>query len=74
MSESIRMVSRRLTFLQHGNPSISSEQVERVVQIDLLADVQLIFGPGHVVQQKFENERAAEAAALDLELRKAHRE
>ena len=31
-----------------------------------------MLGPGHVVEQEFQNQRAAQAAALDLELGKAH--
>ena len=49
-----------------------SEQIEHVVQIDSLPDMELVFRFGHIVEQKLQDQGAAKAAALDLELRKAH--
>ncbi len=48
-----------------------SEQVEGAVQVYLFSDLKLEFGPGHVIEQKFEDYRAAETAAFDLEIAEA---
>ena len=51
---------------------VVSEKIQHAVEIDFLAYRQMVLRLCHVVQQKFQQQRAAEAAALDLEMRKAH--
>ena len=46
--------------------------IQHAVEIDFLAYRQMVLRLCHVVQQKFQQQRAAETAALDLEMRKAH--
>ena len=48
------------------------EQIEHTVEIDGFADMELVFGLHHVVQQHFQNHGAAKTTALDLEIGKAH--
>ena len=49
-----------------------SEQIQRIAEIDFLPHLQLMLGLGHVIEQEFQNQRAAQTAPLDLELGKAH--
>ena len=49
---------------------LRSKQIQRVIQIDRLPDVQLIFRPGHVMQQKLQNQRAPQPAPFDFEMGK----
>ena len=51
----------------------SSIKIQHTVQINCFSDVDLILWLGHVVEQKFQNHRTAEAAALDFEVGEAHR-
>ena len=44
------------------------EQIQRAVQVDFFAHLELVLGLGHVVKQKFQDERTAEAAAFDFEV------
>ena len=45
-----------------------SEQIQRIFQIDFFPDAQLVFRLRQIMEQKFQNQSAAEAAALDLEM------
>ena len=47
---------------------IALEQIQRTVQVDFFAHLELVLGPGHVVKQEFQDDGAAEAAALDFEM------
>ena len=47
-----------------------SEQVQPIVQIQGLPDMNVVWGPGQIVQQKLQQQSAAQAPALDLELGK----
>ena len=47
------------------------KQIQRAIEVDFFADLELEFGLSHVVEQKFQDEGAAEAAAFDFEVRKA---
>ena len=51
-----------------------SEQVQGVVQIQGLPDVDMVLRAGQIVQQELQQQGGAQAAALDLELGKAHGE
>ena len=57
-----------------GPTQSQSEKVQHGIQIQLLADSQLIFRLGQVVKQKFKDQRTAKAAPLDLELGEAPRQ
>ena len=48
-----------------------SEQIQRIVQINLFPDLQLVLRLRHIIKQKFQNQGAAEAPAFDFEMRKA---
>lgn len=48
------------------------KEIEHAVKIDFLADREVVFGSCQVVQQKLQQHCAAEGAALDLEMGKAH--
>ena len=50
---------------------LRSEQVQPIVQIQGLPDMNVVWGPGQIVQQKLQQQSAAQAPALDLELGKA---
>lgn len=52
---------------------IALEQIQRTVQVDFFAHLELVLGPGHVVKQKFQDERTAEAAAFDFEVPESRR-
>lgn len=41
--------------------SESSKQIQRIIQIDFLPDAKLVFRLVHVIEQKFQNQRAAKA-------------
>lgn len=47
------------------------KQVQHVVQVNFLPHVELVFGPGQIVEQEFQDQGAAQAAAFDLEIGKA---
>lgn len=47
---------------------IALEQIQRAVQVDFFAHIELVLGLGHVVKQKFQDDGAAEAAAFDFEV------
>ena len=52
-----------------GNLSNESlKQVERAVEVDFFADLELEFGFGHVIEQKLQDNGAAEAAAFDFKV------
>ena len=40
------------------------------MQVDFFTYLELVLGLGHVVEQKFQNERAAEASTLDFKVAK----
>ena len=52
--------------------AMCSEQIQHTVQVNCLPDGKLILGLCHVVEQKFQNQGAAQAPALQLEMGKAH--
>ena len=49
-----------------------SEQIQHIVQIDFLPDLELVFRLCQVIEQKLQHQRAAQPAALDLEMVKPH--
>ena len=52
-----------------GNLSNESlKQVKRAVEVYFFADLELVFGFGHVIEQKFQDDGAAEAAAFDFKV------
>ena len=52
-----------------GNLSNESlKQVQRAIQVDFFADLELEFGFGHVIEQKLQDNGAAEAAAFDFKV------
>ena len=53
---------------------LRSKQIQRVIQIDRLPDVQLIFRPGHVMQQKFQNQRTPSPRPSILKWENPHRQ
>ena len=60
-----------MTFIKMQLPNIcviALEQIQRAVQVDFFAHFELVLGLGHVVKQKFQDERTAEAAAFDFEV------
>ena len=44
------------------------EQIQRAVQVDFFAHLELVLGLGHVVKQKFQDDGAAEATPFDFEV------
>ena len=44
------------------------KQVQRAVEVDFFADLELEFGFGHVIEQKFQDDGAAEAATFDFKV------
>ena len=48
------------------------KQIKHTVEIDGFADVDLVLGLYHVVQQHFQNHGAAETAPLNFKIGKAH--
>ena len=52
-----------------GNLSNESlKQVQRAVEVDFFADLELVFGFGHVIEQKFQDEGTTQAAAFDFKV------
>ena len=43
---------------------ILSKQIQHTVQIDFFSDMYLVFRSGHVIEQKFQYQGAAESSAL----------
>lgn len=68
------LTTQKMQTASPGSTQSQSEKVQHGIQIQLLADSQLIFRPGQVVKQKFKNQRTAKAAPLDLELGEAPRQ
>lgn len=66
-------IARPPRFRTRRHPAVS-EQVQHAVQIDRLAHLELMLRSGQIVQEEFQNERAAESAALELEVGEARRQ
>ncbi len=47
---------------------IALEQIQRTVQVNLFAHLELVLGLGHVVKQKFQDDGATEATPFDFEM------
>ena len=44
------------------------EQIQRAVQVDFFAHLELVLGLGHVIKQEFQDDGAAEATPFDFEV------
>ena len=51
-----------------------SEQIQHRIEVDRFPDMDLVRGPGQVMEQKFQHHRTAKTPPLDLEIGKAHRQ
>ena len=59
---------------KYQNRTSRSEEIQRIAQIDLLPDREMVFGFCHVVEEKFQKQGTAQSPPLNFEVGKSHRQ